>query len=46
MQNTYSIKKVLNLNNLDKLITCYGLTSGLSSPVLIKYSVVVPIGFF
>ena len=46
MQNTYSIKKVLNLNNLEKLIIFYGLTLGLSSLVSIKYSVVVPIGNF
>ncbi len=46
MQNTYSIKTVLNLNNLEKLIICYGLTLGLSSLVSIKYSVVVPIGNF
>ena len=41
MQNTYKFEKVLNVNNSEKWIICYGLTSGLSSLVSIKYCLVV-----
>ena len=45
MQNI-QFEKVLNVNNLEKIIMFYGLTLGLSSLVSIKYRVVVPIGNF